>query len=59
MNSLSLSDLSPSLGVESKIGILGINSNDYPTIADLMKDQKVTNDKSSTVHFRRDLDSLG
>ena len=35
------------------------NANDYPTIADLMREQKVTNDESSTVHYRRDLDSLG
>ena len=32
---------------------------DYPTIADLMKDQKVPNDNENTVHYRRDLDSLG
>ena len=34
-------------------------SKDYPTIADLMKEQKLSNDVSSTVHHRRDLDSLG
>ena len=33
--------------------------NDFPTIADLMKEQKVSNDNSNTVHYRRDLDSLG
>ncbi len=32
---------------------------DYPTIADLMKEQKITNRESNTVHHRRDLDSLG
>ena len=32
---------------------------DYPTISDLMRKQKVSNDDSSTVHRRRDLDSLG
>ena len=32
---------------------------DYPTIADLMREQKDFNDKTSTVHHRRDLDSLG
>tara|TARA_B100000989_G_C19481246_1_gene445233 strand:+ start:986 stop:1150 length:165 start_codon:yes stop_codon:yes gene_type:complete len=32
---------------------------DCPTIADLMREQKVTNDNSNTVHHRRDLDSLG
>ena len=31
------------------------NAKDYPTIADLMREQKVSN----TVHHRRDLDSLG
>ena len=35
------------------------NVKDYPTIADLMKEQKVTNDDANTVHHRRDLDSLG
>ena len=32
---------------------------DYPTIADLMREQKVSNDDVNTVHYRRDLDSLG
>ena len=32
---------------------------EYPTIADLMKEQKVSNDEVNTVHHRRDLDSLG
>ena len=31
----------------------------YPTIADLMREQKVSNDDANTVHHRRDLDSLG
>jgi len=35
------------------------NSKDYPTVADLMREQKVSNDDSKTVHHRRDLDSLG
>ena len=35
------------------------NSKDYPTIADLMKKQNVSSDKASSVHHRRDLDSLG
>ena len=34
-------------------------SKNYPTIADLMKEQKVLNNKSNSVHHRRDLDSLG
>ena len=32
---------------------------DYPTIADLMREQKVQHDDGNTVHYRRDLDSLG
>ena len=35
------------------------NSKDYPTIADLIKEQKVQQDDRNTVHHRRDLDSLG
>ena len=35
------------------------NAKDYPTIADLMREQRVTNDEGNTVHHRRDLDSLG
>ena len=35
------------------------NVKDFPTIADLMSEQKVPQDKGNTVHHRRDLDSLG
>ena len=35
------------------------NAIDYPTIADLMREQKVQKDAENTVHHRRDLDSLG
>ena len=35
------------------------NAKDYPTIADLMREQKVPHDYVNTVHHRRDLDSLG
>ena len=35
------------------------NVKDYPTIADLIKEQKASNDAKNTVHHRRDLDSLG
>ena len=35
------------------------NTKDYPTIADLMREQKVPQDGRDTVHYRRDLDSLG
>ncbi len=33
--------------------------NDFPTLADLMKEQNVSGNESYTVHHRRDLDSLG
>jgi len=32
---------------------------DYPTLADLMREQNVSSDVANTVHYRRDLDSLG
>ena len=35
------------------------NAEDYPTISDLMIEQKVSQDNGNTVHHRRDLDSLG
>ena len=35
------------------------NAKDFPTIADLMREQKVPHDDRYTVHHRRDLDSLG
>ena len=35
------------------------NAKDYPTIADLMREQKAPQDEGNTVHHRRDLDSLG
>jgi len=35
------------------------NTKDYPTIADLMREQKVSQNNGNTVHHRRDLDSLG
>ena len=35
------------------------NAINYPTIADLLKEQKVSEDDGNTVHYRRDLDSLG
>ena len=35
------------------------NAKDYPTIADLMREQKVKQGYANTVHHRRDLDSLG
>ena len=35
------------------------NKKDYPTIADLMREQRVPQVEGNTVHHRRDLDSLG
>ena len=35
------------------------NAKDYPTIADLIREQKESHDDEITVHHRRDLDSLG
>ena len=35
------------------------NAKDYPTIADLMREQNVPKDNANPVHHRRDLDSLG
>ena len=35
------------------------NAQDFPTIADLMREQMVSQDEANTVHHRRDLDSLG
>ena len=35
------------------------NVKDFPTIADLMREQNVPQDDRNTVHHRRDLDALG
>ena len=35
------------------------NFKEYPTIADLIREQNTSRDESNTVHHRRDLDSLG
>ena len=35
------------------------NAKDYPTIADLMREQKCSHEDAKVVHRRRDLDSLG
>ena len=35
------------------------NAKNYPTIADLMREQKISSNEANTVHHRRDLDSLG
>ena len=35
------------------------NSKDYPTLADLIREQNIQINEANTVHHRRDLDSLG
>ncbi len=35
------------------------NATDYPTLADLMREQNISSDDARTVHHRRDLDSIG
>ena len=35
------------------------NEKDFPTVADLMREQKISSNEAITVHHRRDLDSLG
>ncbi len=35
------------------------NEKDFPTIADLMREQKISSNEANTVHHRRDLDALG
>ena len=35
------------------------HAKDYPTVADLIGEQKISNEEANTVHRRRDLDSLG
>ena len=35
------------------------NAVDFPTLADLMREQKASQDGGNSVHHRRDLDSLG
>ena len=35
------------------------SSKEYPTLDDLMREQKTLDNKSNTVHRRRDLDCLG
>ena len=34
------------------------NANDYPTIADLMREQNLSNDEVNTVHYRREIDYI-
>ena len=43
---------------DKKVRDLG-KANDYPTIAELLREQKSQREEGNTVHHRRDLDSLG
>ena len=48
------------LSIQNKsISDLENSSNEYPTLDDLMREQNNVDNKSNTVHRRRDLDSLG
>ena len=49
----------PPLEIQDKNTIDLDNEKDYPTFADLMKEQNVSYDEVNTVHHRRDLDSIG
>ena len=35
------------------------NAKNFKTFTDLMREQRASQDKTATVHYRRDLDSLG
>ena len=45
--------------IQDKNSINFESAKEYPTIADLMIEQKVASDEANSVHYRRDLDSLG
>ena len=45
--------------IQDKISRDADNSTDYPTLADLIREQNISTDEAITVHHRRDLDSLG
>ena len=44
---------------DNNIKDLDNSSRNYPTLDDLMTEQKIASKKTKTVHRRRDLDSLG
>tara|TARA_B100000212_G_scaffold70833_1_gene49864 strand:+ start:1011 stop:1178 length:168 start_codon:yes stop_codon:yes gene_type:complete len=44
---------------DNNIKDLDNSSRNYPTLDDLMNEQKIASKKLKTVHRRRDLDSLG
>jgi len=49
----------PSSAIKEKKVKNSDNVKDYPTIADLIREQKASHDDANTVHHRRDLDSIG
>jgi len=44
---------------DNEVKDLDNSSGNYPTLDDLMTEQKIASKKTKTVHRRRDLDSLG
>ena len=44
---------------DNNMNDLDNSSRNYPTLDDLMTEQKIASKKAKTVHRRRDLDSLG
>ena len=44
---------------ENNIKDVDNSSRNYPTLDDLITEQKIASKKAKTVHRRRDLDSLG
>ena len=49
-----------SFSIQNKsIRDLDNSSKEYPTLDDLMREQNTVDNKTNTVHRRRDLDSLG
>ena len=44
---------------DNNMNDLDNSSKNYPTLDDLMAEQKIMSKKAKTVHRRRDLDSLG
>ena len=51
--------ISPFSIQDNNIKDLDNSSRNYPTLDDLMTEQKIASKKAKTVHRRRDLDSLG
>ena len=47
------------ISIQDKIARDLDNATDYPTLADLIREQNIPTDQPNTVHRRRDLDSLG